>query len=87
MCRTSKIRVTIGNQPLVSCVPSKKQTFLAGIVIDEQHLTVMHLCRRKQSCNWVDHMPLDSSLQAAPSIPLVGSFLQEELPAFLGDSK
>jgi hypothetical protein len=57
------------------------------MAIDYQHITLVDLRGGQQPRDWVDHIPLNRSFQVARSIPLVGSFLQQELPAFLGDSK
>src|SRR5258708_5072756 len=84
-CVRKKINVWAGRE--LSRVAYKKQTFFAGMPIDDEHITLMHLCSGHQSGNWVNDKPLDGSLQVARAVPLIGSFLQQELSAFLGDSK
>src|SRR5260370_34856728 len=84
-CVWKKINGWAGRE--LSRVAYKKQTFFTGMPIDDEHITLMHLCSGHQSGNWVNDKPLDGSLQVARSIPLIGSFLQQELSAFLGDSK
>jgi hypothetical protein len=57
------------------------------VPINDEHIALMDLRRGQQSSDWVNHMPLNGSLQVARSVPLVGSFLQQELPALLGNAK
>jgi len=57
------------------------------VPVNYEYIAFMDLCRGQQSGDWADHVPLNGSLQVARPIALVGSFLQQELSAFLGDSK
>ena len=61
----------------------KSQSPFGRVPIDYEHIALMDLCRGQQSGNWVDHVPLNGSLQVARSVALVGTFLQEELAPFV----
>src|SRR5215475_5294130 len=68
-------------------VSQENKPLFTKIVIDNQRITLMHLCSRQQPGNWVHQITLNGALQVAGSIALVGSLFQEELPAFACDSK
>src|SRR5258708_5391758 len=68
-------------------VSEEHKPVIAAMSINEQHVALVHLCSGQKTGNYADHIPLNSSLQVARPIPLVGSFLQQELTAFVRDSK
>jgi hypothetical protein len=63
-------------------VLQENQFCVAGMPLDQQHITLVYLCGGQQPGKWVHYMALDSTLQMARSIPAVGTLLQKELPRF-----